>query len=136
MKLYETFDLQGIGYQKLLNFQSWRIAKLNYIKELDIKHLNFIECHHETDEIFVLIQGKCDMYILKETSPKTFEHFSLEPQKIYRIPKGVYHAHSLSKDAKVLIIEEDDTCDGNSHRIYLNEQEIKELQLSTRGGIR
>lgn len=135
MKLYETYDLLGIGYQKILNFQSWRIAKLNYIKELDIQNLNFIECHHETDEIFVLIQGKCDMYILKEDSPKAFEHFSLEPQKIYRIPKGVYHAHALSKDAQILIIEEDDTCDGNSHRIYLDAEEIKNLKLSTCGGI-
>lgn len=87
MKLYETYNISGIGYQKLFNFQSWRIAKLNYIQELDMKHLNFIECHHDTDEVFVLIQGQCNMFLLKNDSPKTFEHFSMEPQKIYRIPK-------------------------------------------------
>lgn len=135
MKLYETYNLSGIGYQKVFNFQSWRIAKLNYIKELDIENLNFIECHHETDEIFVLIHGKCDMFILKESSPKAFEYISLEAQKIYRIPKGIYHAHALSEDAQILIIEEDDTCDGNSHRIYLNAQEIENLRQSTLGDI-
>ncbi|MCD4826345.1 MAG: hypothetical protein K8Q99_01035 [Acholeplasmataceae bacterium] len=128
MKLYEAYDVEGIGYEKILNFQSWRIAKLNYINELDLKKLNFIECHHETDEIFILLQGKCDMYLLKELSPKTYEHISLEPQNIYRIPKGVYHAHALSKDAQILIVEEENTCDGNSHRIYLNAEEIKVLQ--------
>jgi len=128
MKLYKTYEMKGIGYEKLFNFNSWRIAKLNYIKELDMKHLNFIECHHETDEVFVLLQGKCDMFLLKEHEPKSFEHFLLEPQKIYRIPKGVYHAHALSEDAQLLIIEEDETCDDNSHRIYLNEQEMKLMQ--------
>lgn len=128
MKLYETYNASGIGYQKLFDFKSWRIAKLNYIQELDMKHLNFIECHLETDEVFVLLNGKCDMFLLKSDSPRTFEHFALEQHKIYRIPKGVYHAHALSKDAQLLIVEEDDTCDGNSHRIYLNEEEMKVLQ--------
>lgn len=133
MKLYKTYDISGIGYEKLFNFESWRVARLNYISELDMKNLNFIECHLETDEVFVLLQGTCDMFLLRQSEPKCFEHISLEPNKIYRIPKGVYHAHALSKDAQVLIIEEENTSDDNSHRIYLTQQEKNELRTMTLG---
>ncbi|AUD65338.1 hypothetical protein BK011_06420 [Tenericutes bacterium MZ-XQ] len=132
MKLFETYLAEGIGYEKLFSFKSWRIARLNYIEELDIEHLNFIECHLETDEVFVLLNGECHMFLTTDINQKNFEYFAMEPFKVYRIPKGVYHAHALSKDAQLLIIEEEDTCDGNSHRIYLNEEEmntIKKLAL-------
>lgn len=136
MKLYETYDASGIGYQKLFDFKSWRIAKLNYIQELDMKYLNFIECHLETDEVFVLLNGSCDMFLMTNENPRTFDHFKLEQHKIYRIPKGVYHAHALSEDAQLLIVEEDDTCDGNSDRIYLNEDEMKQLQALSQGDVK
>jgi hypothetical protein len=133
MKLFDTYLAEGIGYEKLFNFKSWRIARLNYIKELDIEHLNFIECHLETDEVFVLLNGQCHMFLTQDQEHKTFEHFSMEPFKIYRIPKGVYHAHALSKDAQLLVIEEDNTCDGNSHRIYLNEEEMRTIKKFVMG---
>lgn len=128
MKLYETYEVSGIGYEKLFNFKSWRLAKLNYIDELNISHLNFIECHLNTDEVFILLDGQCDMFLLDNKNPKTFDHFKLEINKVYRIPKNVYHAHALSKEAKVLIIEEDDTSDANSDRIYLTEEEMAQIR--------
>jgi cupin superfamily acireductone dioxygenase involved in methionine salvage len=133
MKLFETYDTKGIGYDKLFHFESWRVARLNYIDELSIQKLNFIECHQETDEVFVLLEGKCDMVLLKEEHPKTFIHLPLEKKRIYKIPKGVYHAHALSKDAEVLIIEEENTSDDNSHRIYLNDHEMQQIQSLIKG---
>ena len=133
MKLFETYDVKGIGYEKLFHFGSWRVARLNYIEELDLHKLNFIECHQETDEVFVLLNGSCDMVLLKHNDPKSFTHLPLEKNRVYKIPKGVYHAHALSHDAEVLIIEEENTCDKNSHRIYLNELEMKDIQKLVKG---
>jgi hypothetical protein len=124
MKLFDTYLAEGIGYEKLFNFQSWRVARLNYIKEL------------ETDEVFVLLNGECHMFLTKDQEQKSFEYFSMEPLKIYRIPKGVYHAHALSEDAQLLVIEEENTCDGNSHRIYLNEEEMKTIKKLALGAIK
>ncbi|MEF3692622.1 MAG: hypothetical protein V3569_00435 [Acholeplasmataceae bacterium] len=133
MKLFETFDAKGIGYEKLFHYGSWRIARLNYIEELDLEKLNFIECHQETDEVFVLLNGTCDMVLLKDQHSKSFVHLPLEKKRIYKIPKGVYHAHALSKDAEVLIIEEENTSNDNSHRIYLDESEMKHIQTLVKG---
>ncbi len=126
MKLYDQYDFNGQGYQKLFHFNSWRIAELKYIEEIDSSDVNFLECHLETDEVFVLFEGHCDMWFYQNNEPGSkFEKISLKKHDVYRIPKGVYHAHRLSLDAKILLIEEENTSDGNSDRIYLNEDEMK-----------
>ena len=45
------------------------------------------------------------------------------------------HMH-YPEDAQLLIVEEDDTCDGNSDRIYLNEDEMKQLQALSQGDVK
>ncbi|MFA6801574.1 MAG: hypothetical protein WCR19_05655, partial [Acholeplasmataceae bacterium] len=117
MKLYETYDYKGQGYQKLFHFKSWRIAELKYIQEIDASPVNFLECHLESDEVFILLEGDCNMWLFTDNKPdSSFEFITLNKNEIYRIPQGIYHAHRLSKDAKILIIEEDSTNDKNSHR--------------------
>ncbi len=129
MKLYEVYDFNGDGYQKLFHFNSWRIAELKYIEEIDASDVNFIECHLETDEVFVLLNGTCHMYLFEDNNTtNSFVKLSLEKHKVYRIPKGVYHAHRLSKDAKILLIEEENTCNDNSHRIYLDENQMLKIK--------
>jgi len=44
----------------------------------------------------------------------------MERGKIYNVKKGVYHTHTLSKDAKVLIVENDDTSDDNSPKFMID----------------
>ena len=58
---------------------------------------------------------------------KDISCIALEKNKVYRIPKGIYHAHTLSKDAKLLIVEEENTCYENSPRIYLDETTKKTM---------
>ena len=44
----------------------------------------------------------------------------LEPGKIYNVKKGVWHTHTLSQDAKVLVVENRDTTYDNSPFTSLN----------------
>ena len=54
----------------------------------------------------------------------------MEPLKLYNIRKGVYHSHSLSRDASVLVIENQNTTDKNSRKIRLTDsQRAKIFQL-------
>lgn len=129
MKFYDIYDFEGVGYEKLFHHQDWRVAILNYIEELEVEHINYFEAHTLTDEVFVLLSGKCHMFFIEEENQviKNISCISLEPNKVYRIPKGVYHAHTLSKEAKLLIVEEENTCYDNSPRIYLDEADRKLL---------
>lgn len=123
MPYYEMHQFDDEGYRKLFSYQSWRIAILNYIDELKIDNIQYVEAHSLTDEAFVLLSGQAVLYFAEvdQMNIASFHSVSLEPQKIYRIPKGVFHTHTLSEDAKLLIIEEENTSNENSPRIYLDE---------------
>ena len=124
MKIIETYEFNDPGYRKLFSYQEWRVAMLNYIDHLEIEEINYVECHNKTDEVFVLLEGTCHLIVFKDNK---FGFTKLEKNKIYNVPLGTYHNHVLSNDAKVLIIEQEDTNDDNSSRIYLNEDERKQL---------
>ncbi len=130
MKYYDQFEFSHNGYSKLFHFNTWRVATLEYVEEIDNSDINYLECHHETDEVFILIDGQCRMVFFKDNHPdaEIFESIDLQPQQIYKVLKGVYHAHRISKDAKIVLIEEDSTCDKNSHRVYLTDKQIKAIK--------
>jgi len=125
MKYYDTYDFTGIGYEKLFHHQNWRVAILNYIEELEVEKLNYVEAHDLTDEVFVLLSGTCHMFFAEVESMriKDISCISLETNKVYKIPMGVYHTHTLSSDAKLLIVEEESTCYDNSPRVYMTNEE-------------
>ncbi len=129
MKFYETYDYRGIGYQKLFHHQSWRIAILNYIDELEIDQINYVEAHTLTEEAFVLLEGECTLFFAEVVNQMIvkFEAIQMEKNVVYKIPQGIYHTHTLNKKAHVLIIEEENTAYENSPRIWLVDQTKKLL---------
>ena len=130
MKSYEIFDFSDVGYHKLFHHQSWRIAILNYIDELTLENLEYVEAHHQTDEAFTLLSGCCTLVLAQVESHQiqSFECLKMSPHKVYKVPQGVYHTCILSKDAKVLIVEEDDTSDHNSSKLYLEPKHIRMIK--------
>ena len=123
--MIDIYAYDEAGYQKLFSFQSWRIAILNYTAELKPHQITYFEAHNETDEAFVLLEGKAIIYYLDNNDIK---HIVLEKNKVYNVKKDVYHTHVLSKDCKLLIIEEESTNYHNSHRIYIGEKEQYQLK--------
>ena len=117
MKQYEVHAYDDIGYKKLFSYNSWRIAVLNYIDELDKENIHQFQAHSLTDEAFVLLEGAATIFYLDNTEVKAIH---LEKNKVYNIKKGVFHSHVLSKDCKFVIIEEENTSDENSPFILLD----------------
>lgn len=132
MKFYETYDYQGIGYQKLFHHQNWRVAILNYIDELDMDKLAYVEAHSLTDEVFVLLEGECHLFFVEvnDGKPGVVECLPMKKNVVYKIPMGIYHTHTLSKDAHLLIIEEENTAYENSPRVYMTEDLRQKLMKS------
>ncbi len=131
MKNYETYAFSGTGYEKLFAYQDWRIAMLNYIDELHIDQIKYVESHRKTDEAFVLLEGSCTLFLAKMEDQKIigFDAVSMRPHQVYKIYADIYHTHTLSKDAKLLIIEEESTSEDNSPKIILDDHE-KEMLLA------
>ena len=54
------------------------------------------------------------------------------PLRLYNIKKGIWHSHTLSLDAKVLIVENADTSPSNSPRIDLSPHQREKIFELTR----
>ena len=125
-KLLEIKQYRGEGYKPLIDFETWRVAVLKYCDELLPENISALQRHDESDEVFILLQGNCTLFIADgKEKVETIYHQPMEPLKLYNIKKSTWHSHTLSKDAVVLIIENVDTSLINSPEIVLNEDEKK-----------
>ncbi len=132
-ELIEIIGYEGEGYLPLIDFNSWRVAYLRYCEELELPNLNTMQKHDETDEVFVLLAGNCTLFI--GGSGEDIEEItaiSMKPLQLYNIKKGVWHTHTLDKEATVLIVENRDTSDSNSPTYVLNPAQ-KEMLIKSVG---
>ena len=120
---------EEIGYRPLVDYGAWRVAMLNYIDELLPENIDNVQQHSETDEVFVLLSGQCILFTA-DVRGKTvidIQACPMEAGKVYNVPKGVYHTHTLTPGTKVLIVENVDTNDSNSPKARLSPENRKEI---------
>ena len=110
----DIIDYTGKGYEPAMVFESWRVAFLNYDDCFD--KITMIERHMVTDEVFMLLEGEATLFIGLEKTPVV-----MEKHKVYNVKRGVWHNIKVSKDAKVFIVENDNTTHDNSEYIQLSE---------------
>lgn len=130
--LLEIKEYVGDGYMPMIDYETWRVAILKYCDELLPENITKMQKHNETDEVFVLLKGKFTLYIGEggDTVENVYAK-NLEPLKMYNVKKSTWHTHSLSEDAVVLIIENQNTQLSNSPEIQLSlEQRIRIVELS------
>lgn len=129
--LIEIFQFQKTGYLPVVDYGSWRVAVLKFCEELDVSNLETMQKHDETDEVFVLISGACMLYSGGSGEyPAEIEAVQMHPCEIYNVKRGVWHTHALDTDAAVLIVENQNTGEGNSPTARLTDgqkQRIREL---------
>jgi len=126
--LIEIKEYSGEGYKSIIDYDTWRVALLKYCEELLPNEIDKMQRHDETDEVFVLLQGKCILFLADgEDKVGKIIAEDMQPLKIYNIKKSVWHSHTLSKDAVVLIVENVDTTIKNSPEIGLNKNEQNKL---------
>ena len=131
--LLEIHNCEGTGYQLLIDYDKWRVAILRYSDELLPERIFTMQRHNETDEVFVLLEGRCVLFIGEVNDTITsITGIDLEPHKIYNVKRGVWHSHTLSNDASVLIVENRDTTNQNSPKKFLNDDQRQRLIEITR----
>ena len=125
----EVKEFTNEGYKELIAYDAWRVAMLNYIDELLPEKIDNFQAHLNTDEVFVLLEGRCILYTADITNKKihNIEGIDMIKGKVYNIKKGVYHTHTLTLDAKVLIVENDDTCLDNSPKFMIDKDVNNQL---------
>ena len=132
-QLLEVREHKEAGYRPLVDFADWRVAILNFADELRVEKLTRMQRHLETDEVFVLLKGRCVLFVGEGDETVTAIHAKdLEPHRLYNVKRAVWHHHTLSEDAMVLVVENRDTTYDNSPFFPLTGPQQEEIRGLTR----
>jgi ureidoglycolate hydrolase len=131
--LLEVRTHQDPGYLPVVDFESWRVAVLNYCDELLPENLTRLQRHDQTDEVFVLLTGRCILFIGDgDGEAGEVQAVDLVPGTVYNVKRGVWHNHTLSPDASVLVVENRDTTYDNSPFCDLAREQTAFMVTETR----
>lgn len=127
--IIEIQNFEGKGYQPLFAYGSWRVAVLRHLEELDPDRLHEMERHNETDEVFVLVTG-VGMLILggNGSEPGNIGAHVMKIGEVCNVKKNTWHTVTLSQDAHVLIVENEDTGRSNSEYCALSLEDKRTAQ--------
>ena len=131
--LIEIRSYASAGYAPLVDYGAWRVAVLNSIDELLPQNIHAMQQHAETDEVFVLLQGRCILFLGEgKQQVERIHAVDMQPLAAYNIKRGCWHTHTLNPEASVLIVENRDTTDDNSPYAPLTPEQTKELVQLTK----
>ncbi|MFZ5905550.1 MAG: hypothetical protein ACOYZ8_18580 [Chloroflexota bacterium] len=131
--LLEIREHDAPDYRPLIDYQNWRVALMNYTPDLTPDKINRMQKHTETDEVFVLLAGRCILFLGEGDDAVTAVHaVDMEPHKLYNVRRGAWHSHTFSEDAKVLIVENRNTTDVNSPFVGLSGEQQKQIVEMTK----
>jgi hypothetical protein len=126
--LLEIHDCEGTGYQPLIDYDKWRVAILRYCDELRPERIFAMQRHNETDEVFVLLGGRCILFLGEgDETITSITAVDMVPRKLYNVKRGVWHSKTLNIDASVLIVENRDTTIQNSPKMLLDDDQRRRI---------
>lgn len=126
--MVEIKEYKEAGYSPIIDYEEWRVAILNEIDELYVCNISKMQKHLESDEVFVLLNGKCTLFIGDgDEEIGNISKIKLEPLKYYNVKRGTWHTHTLTENGTVLIVENKNTCDANSPEKEMNEVQRRQI---------
>lgn len=109
----EIVEYSGSGYFAPYKFEGWRVAFLNQAERFTKQGITYLEKHTKTDEVFVLLNGQATLLIGKDGV-----EIEMTQGRLYVIKQNQWHNIVVSKTAKVLIVENEDT--GRENTEYMD----------------
>jgi ureidoglycolate hydrolase len=113
--LLEIHTHDAAAYRPVVDYGAWRVALLNDCDDLLPGKLTRMQRHDETDEVFVLLRGRCILFVADgDGRAGAIQAQDLAPGAVYNVKRGVWHTHTLAPGTSVLVVENRDTTYGNS----------------------
>jgi hypothetical protein len=121
-------EYRGEGYRPLIYFGAWRVAVLRWIDDSLPEKINSMERHTETDEVFILLEGQAALILGgKGTVVDGLQRQVMEYGKLYNVRQSAWHTVVLSRNASILIVENQDTGESNTEYCILNAEQKREI---------
>ena len=125
----QSLEMNGEGMQRVYENEKWTVGIKNWKPANDITGLDCLERHNKTDELFVLLSGRCTLISAEETDGELkMEALEMEPFKVYNIPQSLWHNTVTQKDTKMILIEDVSTGMENSDILDLTPVQIETLK--------
>lgn len=115
--LLEITQHDGAGFKPLVIREGWRAAILNDDPaKYRLENLCDFERHNKTDEVFVLLEGRCTLLIGdgKGEDVGTIRRVEMEKKKFYNVRQGVWHNLLGEAGMALMVVENADTSRQNS----------------------
>lgn len=124
--MIEQLSFTGEGMNRVYENEKWMVGLKNWKPANDITGIDCLERHNETDELFVLLAGRCTLvFATGENNALTFGAVEMEPNKVYNIPRSMWHNTVTQKDTKLVLIEDVSTGMENSDILPLSPEQIE-----------
>ena len=127
MQKIQEYTYEGKGLTRVFENEKWMVGIKNWKPENDITGLTCLERHNITDELFILLAGRCTLLYANETeNGLVIDKVEMEPMKVYNIPTGLWH-NTVTQPGVKLILVEDSACSGENYDVL----DLTEAQLDT-----
>ena len=110
--MIEVKEATHEGYMTKHIYASWRIGLITPAERFE--KITYLERHNETDEIFILLNGRAVLIGKDKYGLHTIE---LECGKLYCVHKAYWHNIRLYEHSIVAVVENADTSKGNTEYI-------------------
>jgi ureidoglycolate hydrolase len=128
----KSFEFTGEGMTRVYENPKWMVGIKNWKPANDITGIDCLERHNQTDELFILLAGRCTLiYAVESPSGFDIKAVEMEPLKVYNIPATLWHNTVTQKNTKMAIIEDSSTGMANSDVRPLTVEDIKEIKKHT-----
>jgi mannose-6-phosphate isomerase-like protein (cupin superfamily) len=125
----EKYVYDGIGYNPVLIREGWQVAILNYLSGHGMNEIDKLEVHNKTDEVFILLRGTAILIVRKPGAETLiYELVNMERGQIYNIPKGCWHNIAMDEEARLIIVENDNTHKNDVSYLSLDVAQQRELR--------
>ncbi len=108
----EIFTYTGQDFKAVLESGEWKIGILRWSERFSA--FRIMERHLLTDEVFVLLEGTASLYESEDGS--CFTRQEMQKNRVYNIPKNIWHHITVSENATVLVVENRNTSRENTQK--------------------
>lgn len=125
----QRYEYEGEGLIRVYDNKKWTVGIKNWKNFNDIVSINCLERHNKTDELFVLLNGRCLIIFANEIDGELIIGVEeMKPMQVYNIPQTLWHNTVMKKDTKLLLIEDSSTSIDNTDIINLNAIQIAKIK--------
>src|SRR3954470_19207079 len=123
----------GNGFQPVLNFSGWRVAMKRFADSTHPANFHSVDRHNETNEVFILTEGKAEMLLMEgKQQPTTFHLFPMQLNVAYSVQQSAWHHVFMAEGSHIIVFERSDTSRINSDQAELDEAIVAAIRSQVR----